>query len=197
MRTPSWDEVEHALPPNFTWRNRVVWNLVCLGYQPELGGAWETYLRTSTVETAKDLNRVFGSSLFWITTRSINCSYCMGHCEFGLENAGLSKPEIAERTRLLAGSDWSSFPAEEQTAYAFARKLTKAPWTISAQDIDGLRSDFGPKNGVIVVVAACRGHYMTRVSNGFQLSLERDNVFRDRQFRTSVQDETTPKASGR
>jgi hypothetical protein len=121
----------------------------------------------------------------------------MGHCEFGLENAGLSKPEVAERTRLLAGSDWSSFPAEEQGAYAFARKLTKVPWTISAEDINGLRSDFGPKNGVIVVVAACRGHYMTRVSNGLQLSLERDNVFRDRQFRTPAQDETTSKAPGR
>jgi alkylhydroperoxidase family enzyme len=179
LRVPTWEEVERALPPNFMWPNRVVWNLVCLGYQPVLGGAWETYLRTSAVETAGEMSRVFGQSLFWVTTRAINCPYCMGHCEMGLELAGLSKPAIQERTRLLAGDDWSSFPAEEQRAYAFARKLTKAPWTVSDNDIDGLVRDFGPNKALVVIVAACRGHYMTRISNGFQLSLERDNVFRD------------------
>jgi alkylhydroperoxidase family enzyme len=179
LRVPTWEEVERALPPGFMWPNRVVWNLVCLGYQPELGGAWETYLRTSSIETAAEMNRTFAQSLFWVTTRAINCSYCMGHCEMGLELAGLNKSEIAGRTRLLAGDDWSSFPAEEQRAYAFARKLTKTPWTVSAEDMGGLLHDFGPKKGVIVLVAACRGHYMTRISNGFQLELERDNVFRD------------------
>ena len=39
------------------------------------------------------------------------CPYCMGHCEMNWEVAGLTKDEIAERSRLLAGDDWSSFPA--------------------------------------------------------------------------------------
>ena len=39
--------------------------------------------------------------------------------------------------------------------------------------------DFGPERAIVVLTAACRGHYMTRISNGFQLSLERDNVFRE------------------
>jgi alkylhydroperoxidase family enzyme len=193
LRVPTWEEVERALPPGFMWPNRVVWNLVCLGYQPELGGAWETYLRSSSIETAAELNRYFGQSLFWVTTRAINCPYCMGHCEMGLELAGLSKSEIGERTKLLAGDDWSSFPADEQRAYGFARKLTKAPWTVSAKDIDGLLQDFGPKKGLIVIVAACRGHYMTRISNGFQLSLERDNVFRDWQPKVSEAGEPVSK----
>ena len=114
VRVPSWEEVERGLPPGFTTPNRVVWNLVCLGYQPELAAAWETYLRTSAIETSDKMDRVFGQSLFWVTTRAMNCPYCMGHCEMGLDLAGLSKPEIARRTRLLAGDDWSSFPPEEQ-----------------------------------------------------------------------------------
>ena len=179
VRVPTWEEVERVIPPGSMWPNRVVWNLVCMGYQPELGGAWETYLRTSSVETGKELDRVFGASLFWVTTRAIDCPYCMGHCEMSLELAGLEKSEIAVRTRTLAGVDWSSFPAEEQRAYAFARKLTKAPWTTTSADVAGLLRDFGTRKGVMVIVAACRGHYMTRISNGFQLSLERDNVFRD------------------
>jgi alkylhydroperoxidase family enzyme len=197
VRVPSWEEVERALPPGFMWPNRVVWNLVCLGYQPELGGAWEAYLRTSSVETATEMSRTFAQSLFWVTTRAINCSYCMGHCEMGLELAGLSKSEVAERTRLLAGDDWSSFPAEEQRAYAFARKLNRTPWAVSAEDLDGLLHDFGPKKGLIVLVSACRGHYMTRISNGFQLSLERDNVFRDWQPKAPAQGEPAPGASSR
>ena len=125
------------------------------------------------------MDRVFGQSLFWVTTRGMDCSYCMGHCEMGLDLAGLSKREVAQRTRLLAGDDWSSFPPEEQRAYAFARKLTRTPWEISVEDVRGLERDFGPERAIVVLTAACRGHYMTRISNGFQLSLERDNVFRE------------------
>ena len=182
VRVPSWEEVERGLPPGFTTPNRVVWNLVCLGHQPELAAAWETYLRTSAIETGDKLDRVFGQSLFWVTTRAMNCPYCMGHCEMGLDLAGLSKPEIAQRTRLLAGDNWSSFPSQERAAYAFARKLTRTPWAISAEDVRDLERDFGPERAIIVLAAACRGHYMTRISNGFQLSLERDNVFREWYF---------------
>jgi alkylhydroperoxidase family enzyme len=179
VRVPSWEEVERGLPSGFTTPNRVVWNLVCLGHQPELAAAWEVYLRTSSIENSDRMDRVFGQSLFWVTTRGMDCSYCMGHCEMGLDLAGLSKREVAQRTRLLAGDDWSSFPPEEQRAYAFARKLTKTPWDISAEDVRSLERDFGPERAAVVLTAACRGHYMTRISNGFQLSLERDNVFRE------------------
>ncbi len=192
VRVPSWEEVERGLPPDFTTRNRVVWNLVCLGHQPELAAAWETYLRTSSIETRDKMDRVFSQSLFWVTTRAMNCSYCMGHCEMGLDLAGLTKPQIAQRTRLLAGADWSSFSAEEQDAYAFARKLTATPWAISDADVQGLERDFGPQRALVVLTAACRGHYMTRISNGFQLSLERDNVFREWYFHRS---DTHAKAS--
>jgi alkylhydroperoxidase family enzyme len=185
VRVPSWEEVERALPPGFTTPNRVIWNLVCLGHQPELAAAWEVHLRTSSIETSDKLSRVFGQSLFWVTTRGMDCAYCMGHCEMGLDLAGLSKREVADRTRMLAGGDWSSFPPEEQRAYAFARKLTKVPWEISVEDVRGLERDFGPEKAIVVLTAACRGHYMTRISNGFQLSLERDNVFREWYFNSS------------
>jgi hypothetical protein len=51
------------------------------------------------------------------------------------------------------------------------------PWTVSAEDLHALHRDFGPEVAVIVALSACRYHYMTRISNGFQLTLERDNVF--------------------
>ena len=84
-------------------------------------------MRTAGAEAAPKYDRIFGGSLFWVTTKAIKCPYCMGHCEMNWEVAGLTKGEIAERSRLLAGDDWSSFPPAEQHAFAFARKLTRRP----------------------------------------------------------------------
>jgi hypothetical protein len=93
-------------------------------------------------ETKPD--RVFEESLFWIQTRAIECNYCMGHCEMLLEVAGLDKNAVAERTRQLGGSDWSAFPAEEQRAYAYARKLSMSPWDLTPDDYLTLEKDLGP-----------------------------------------------------
>jgi alkylhydroperoxidase family enzyme len=175
---PTWEEVKKGLPAEFASRpTRIVWNLVCFGYVPELAVPWSRSTRTMWAEAKPD--RIFEESLFWVQTRAIRCYYCMGHCEMLLEVAGLDKNAIAERTRLLAGDDWSSFPPEEQRAYAFARKLTKAPWTLTAADYRQLESDLGPKQAMATFWWLCRGLYMTRVSDGFQLPLERENVFMD------------------
>lgn len=175
---PSWDEVKTKVPPAIAARpTRIVWNLVCSGYVPELAVPWTVATRTMWAEAKPD--RVFEESLFWVQTRSILCNYCMGHCEMLLEVAGLSKDAIAERTRRLAGDDWSCFPPAEQRAYAYARKLTKTPWELTPADYRTLESDLGRERALATFWWLCRGLYMTRVSDGFQLPLERDNVFRE------------------
>jgi alkylhydroperoxidase family enzyme len=179
LRVPAWDEVERGLPPGFMRPSRIVWNQVCLGYVPELATAWEALMRTNMVEMRSKLDRVFGISLFWIVTRTIDCPYCMGHCEMNWEVAGLPKPLIAERSSLLAGDDWSSFPPAEQRAFAFARRLTRYPGRISTEDVETVKHDFGADRALFLLMYASRCNYMTRISNGFQLTLERDNVFFD------------------
>ena len=175
---PSWDDVKKNLPPALAARpTRIVWNLVCSGYVPELAIPWSIGTRTMWAEARPD--RVFEESLFWVQTRSIRCNYCMGHCEMLLEVAGLDKSAVAERTRRLASDDWSSFPPAEQRAYAYARKLTKTPWELTRADYEGLERDLGASQAMATFWWLCRGLYMTRVSDGFQLPLERDNVFAD------------------
>lgn len=175
---PNWEDVKRNLPPAMSARpTRIVWNLVCSGYVPELAVPWSIATRTMWSETKPD--RVLEESLFWIQTRSIECNYCMGHCEMLLEVAGLDKEQVAERTRRLASSDWSAFPPSEQRAFAYARKLSKAPWTLTADDYARLEADQGPEKAMATFWWLCRGLYMTRVSDGFQLPLERDNVFAD------------------
>ncbi len=91
--------------------------------------------------------------------------------------AGLDSDAVTERTRRLAGGDWSSFPEAEQAAFAFARKQARKPWSITDDDFDGLVRHFGKERALDVVWWACRCHYMTRVADAFQLPLERENVF--------------------
>lgn len=175
---PSWDEVKTKLPPALASRpTRIVWNLVCTGYVPELAIPWSIATRTMWAEAKTD--RVFEESLFWVQTRSVRCNYCMGHCEMLLEVAGLDRAAVAERTRRLASDDWSCFPPAEQRAYDYARKLFAAPWRLRHTDYQVLEGDLGPERAMATFWWLCRGLYMTRVSDGFQLPLERDNVFAD------------------
>ena len=183
---PVWDDVKKNLPAAMAARpTRIVWNLVCSGYVPERAVPWGISTRTMWAETKPD--RIFEESLFWIQTRSIECNYCMGHCEMLLEVAGLDKDAVAERTRRLASSDWSPFPPEEQRAYAYARKLSKTPWELTPADYRTLEKDLGPEKAMATFWWLCRGLYMTRISDGFQLPLETENVF---------QSPPTPAANG-
>ena len=196
LPVPAWDEVKKNIPSAMAAKpTRIVWNLVCSGYVPELAVPWSIATRTMWAETKPD--RVFEESLFWIQTRSVECNYCMGHCEMLLEVAGLDKKAVAERTRRLAGSDWSAFPPAEQRAYAYARKLSKTPWELTAADYHELESDFGPKVGMATFWWLCRGLYMTRVSDGFQLPLENENVFQDSSVKKSETEQLVPEVKSR
>lgn len=178
LPTPSWDDVVSQLPEGFSSHpTRIVWNLVCLGYAPDLAIPWMKATRTMWAEAGQD--RVFEECLFWVQTRTVQCSYCMGHCEMLLEVAGLTPEDTRARVQALAGDDWSAFPAEQQRAFAFARKLTQTPWAVTRADYTVLENDFGQREAMAIFFWLCRGLYMTRVSDGFQLQLETENVFND------------------
>ena len=177
---PTWEEFREALPASLYPRTKplqIRWSLLVSGRQPKLGPAWIKCTRTFGSEPKQD--RVFEETLFWVVTRTLRCFYCMGHCEMLLEVAGLDKPAIAQRTSKLAGDNWSSFPLAEQDAFRFARKLTRTPWNVDDADIHRLVDDFGPERALDVIWWASRCQFMTKISDAFQLQLERENVFAD------------------
>lgn len=173
---PSWDKVKLQLPAEMASQpTKIRWSLVTYGYAPELAIPWTTMTRTHWAELPSA--RILEESLFWVQTRAVNCNYCMGHCEMLLQLAGLDESAVAKRTRMLAETDWGAFPSSEQVAYAYARKLSATPQLLTSQDYATLEKEFGPKQAMSIYVWLCRGLYMTRISDGFQLPLERDNVF--------------------
>jgi hypothetical protein len=104
----------------------------------------------------------------------------MGHCEMLLAVAGLDPKALEDRTRLLASKDWSTLPPSDRAAFFFAKKFSKAPWTIDDADRERLIAHFGRRRTLDVLWWASRCHYMTRVADGFQLPLEQENVFAQR-----------------
>jgi hypothetical protein len=101
----------------------------------------------------------------------------MGHCEMLLAVAGLDKTQLEQRTRLLASRDWDALPAFDRAAFFFTKKSAKTPWAIDDEDRARLIAHFGRERALDVIWWNSRCHYMTRVADGFQLPLERENVF--------------------
>jgi hypothetical protein len=102
----------------------------------------------------------------------------MGHAEMILAVAGMKPDEVAAATRRLAG-DGSGLSAAEKAAFAFARKQSGDPASVSDADVQELERQFGRDRAWQVVWWASRCHYMTRVADAFQLPLERDNPFEE------------------
>ncbi len=91
--------------------------------------------------------------------------------------AGLKDDEVKLRTKKLALGEWDDFAVAERQAFAFAAKLSKAPATVTAEDVAGLSETFGPHRAIDLIWYTSWVNYMTRVADGFQLPLERENVF--------------------
>lgn len=175
---PDWDSIARKLPPGLYRKPlQIRWSRVVVGYQPKLGPAWIKCLRVFEQEAHQD--RVFEESVFWIVTGGLKCFYCMGHCEMLMEVGGLKQPGISDRTTRLASGDWSSFSKGEQAAFLFAKKLTEAPTTVEQGDMQSLRDTLGDTRTIDLIWWASRCQFMTKVSDAFQLRLERENVFAD------------------
>jgi hypothetical protein len=101
----------------------------------------------------------------------------MGHTEMVLAVAGLSSQAVNERVKRLAGGDWSSYKPNERIALQFAYKQAKDPSSIESRDLQALIGQCGPERALDFIWWSCRCHYMTCISDAFQLPLEEMNVF--------------------
>ena len=93
--------------------------------------------------------------------------------------AGYEDGEVKERTGRLARGEWSGFAPAERQGFAYAAQLSKAPWTLTGQNAAALTETFGPHRAIDLIWYSAWVNYMTRVADGFQLPLERENVFGD------------------
>ncbi|MFO1064950.1 MAG: hypothetical protein U0892_13885 [Pirellulales bacterium] len=180
LTIPKWSDFADRLPKGLMEKpSDIVWYKIAFGYADELAVPFEIYMRTAGAEVSVNWDRHFGNCVFWMVTDAVKCPYCMGHCEMNWEVMGFDEKKIADVSRQLAGNDWSTFKEHEQRALAFARKLTRTPAQIERAEIDALRAGFGDQRAFFICLNASRYNYMVRISNGFQLTLEKGNPFWD------------------
>jgi uncharacterized peroxidase-related enzyme len=74
---------------------------------------------------------------------------------------------------VIHGEDDPALGPQERAMVAYARKLTREPWAMSAADLDALRATGLTEEQVLdVVLIACTFNFMTRLADGLGVEVE-------------------------
>jgi uncharacterized peroxidase-related enzyme len=80
-------------------------------------------------------------------------------------------PELANH--VMHGEDDPKLGPQERAMVAYARKLTREPWAMTAADLDSLRAVGLTEEQVLdVVLIACLFNFMTRLADGLGVEVE-------------------------
>jgi alkylhydroperoxidase family enzyme len=112
-------------------------------------------------------DQAFQTMLFWIVSRGNNCTYCMGHQESKLSAAGLSDDQIA-----ALDSNWEIYTPAQQAAFAFAKKATYEPHTLTDADIAALKAHFDDAAITEMLVAIGGFNAMNRWTGSLRIPQE-------------------------
>lgn len=107
------------------------------------------------------LDYAFKTRLFWIVSRTNNCQYCLGHQESKLLAAGMAEDQIA-----ALDSEWTLFPAREQAAFAYSRKLTFEPHLLTDADFEALAPHFTPVEILEMTLSVAGNNAINRWKEG-------------------------------
>ncbi|HWE40216.1 MAG TPA: hypothetical protein VG406_26930 [Isosphaeraceae bacterium] len=123
-------------------------------------------------DPAQPLDNNFRVMFFWLTSRLNNCYYCLGHQEVKLQAGGVPEDRIA-----ALDGDWSEFNPAERAAFAFVRKLGRAPQDVGAADIDALRKHYNDRQVLDIVFSTAGFNMINRWTLGLNIPQEDHRVF--------------------
>ena len=155
---------------------RIRWSLVCMGYQPELAAAW------SACTTSLRRGGEAGPGLRGEPLLDRDPHDPLLLLNGPLRNAARGRgpgPESSRRTDPSPRIEGLGhrYPQVIAPRSSSRRSSRRRPWAIDDEDRGRLVAHFGRERALDVIWWASRCHYMTRVADGFQLPLERENVF--------------------
>lgn len=107
------------------------------------------------------LDNTFKVQLFWLVCRANNCQYCQGHQESKLLRAGQTEDQIA-----ALDGDWAEFTDAQKTAFAFARKITYEPHTLTDADVAGLKKHYKDAQILEMVLSIAGNNAINRWKEG-------------------------------
>src|SRR5262245_38730539 len=117
----AWRLLPRENPPLPAWARVLAGSLPrTTALQPEL----------DLVQRAQNpLDPVLRGKLRWVAADANRCDYGRRYAETDLHKAGLTALQLEK-----LGSDWDTLPEAERAALNFARKMTKAAYTVTDEE---------------------------------------------------------------
>jgi AhpD family alkylhydroperoxidase len=136
---------------------------------PDLALAWRAF--GAGVREHEVVSRAIKLQVSLAVSTANSCRYCTLHQVLGLRRLGV------EPAKLMAlQKDDRALAPSEAIAVRFARRLTAAPGGITDADYAPLRTEFGERGAIEVVLQTCTFAFMNRVTDGLRLPSEDEAV---------------------
>lgn len=146
----AWEQLPLKRPPLPAWARVLVTPL------PKTTGAMLDLDRLHRAENP--LGPVLAAKLRWVAADALGCKYATREAETDLRRAGLTKDQVAEFT-----DPARPYPDGEQPLFQFARKLTKAAYTVTDDEFAVVLKQLGPERITAVVHTIAFANFQFRI----------------------------------
>jgi AhpD family alkylhydroperoxidase len=136
---------------------------------PLIGMAWRNYMQA--VRSHDTVGREMKLHVSFAVSMANGCRYCTVHQVVGLRRLGIDPAKLVAMKK-----DDRALSAREKIAVEFARKLTLRPSTVSDNDVSRLKSEFGEKGALELILQTCTFSFMNRFTDSLRLPSEDEAI---------------------
>ncbi|HYG81613.1 MAG TPA: carboxymuconolactone decarboxylase family protein [Pyrinomonadaceae bacterium] len=136
---------------------------------PALALAWRSY--GGAVREKFSIGRDIQLQVSFAVSTANGCRYCVLHQVLGLRRLGVSPTKLVAMKK-----DDSALTPRELAAVTFARKVTRQPASVTDEDYNRLKAEFGEQGAFEVMLQTCTFSFMNRLTDGLRLPSEDEAV---------------------
>ena len=136
---------------------------------PDFQAAWREFGFQNRQNWSIDRN--IQLQISFAVSMANGCRYCTLHQVQGLRRLGVDPKKL-----LAMKKDDSALTPRELTAVEFARKLTKQPGSVTDEDFEKLKKEFGEQGATEVILQTGAFAFMNRFTDGLRLPSEDEAV---------------------
>lgn len=136
---------------------------------PDIALAWRAY--GQAVREHASIGRDIQLQVSFAVSTANGCRYCTLHQVLGLRRLGVSPAKLVSMKK-----DDSQLTPRELAAVTFARKVTRAPASVTDEDFRALKSEFGEQGAAEVLLQTAAFSFMNRFTDGLRLPSEDEAV---------------------
>jgi AhpD family alkylhydroperoxidase len=136
---------------------------------PDIALAWRAY--GQAVRENASVGRDIQLQVSFAVSTANGCRYCTLHQVLGLRRLGVSPAKLVSMKK-----DDSQLTPRELAAVTFARKVTRAPASVTDEDFRTLKAEFGEQGAAEVLLQTAAFSFMNRFTDGLRLPSEDEAV---------------------